>query len=245
MKNVLLKIQYDGSIYQGFQIQKSGMTIQGELEKSIEEITGEKTQIIGCSRTDSGVSARNYILNFKTNTTIPIEKLMYPLNNILPNSIRVFESKEVPMEFHSRYNTKSKTYSYTFINSNIMSPLEHFCAQEKTKLDYSLMKDVINIFIGEHDFKAFMSSGSNVKSTVRTIYSVNLEKNGDKYIFTIEGDGFLYNMVRIIVGTIVYVGQGVLTKEDVKKALLLGDRKYSGKVMPPEGLILEEVKYNL
>ena len=243
MKNIVLRVQFDGRNYYGFQIQNDKKTIQGEIEKALKEITGEEIRVNGCSRTDSGVSARSYYLNFKTNSTIPSDRICHPINDILPMDIRVLESYGVDIDFHARFLVKSKTYSYTLINDKINLPLEPFTSLEKHRLDFETMFDCLEVFKGEHDFKAFMSTGNQVQNTVRKINDISLKKENNKIKLIVNGDGFLYNMVRIIMGTLVYVGQGTLNKEDVIKAIETGERKYSGKVMPPQGLILEEVYY--
>lgn len=243
MKNIVFRIQFDGRDFYGYQIQNDERTVQGEIQRAIKEVLKEDITINGCSRTDSGVSAENYYLNFKSNTSIPENRLMYPVNNILPDSIRILESFSAADDFHARYSAHSKSYIYRFYTGDVELPLEHHASYVKHNLDFDRMQKAAEMIKGVHDFKAFMSSGSSVSSTIREIYEIELTKNNNNYCLRVRGNGFLYNMVRIIAGTLVYVGAGVLTLKDVEMALESGERKYAGKVMPAKGLILENVYY--
>lgn len=243
-KNIKLTIEYDGTNYAGWQIQNNALTVQEKIQEVISKVTGENTQIIGCSRTDSGVHARGFIGNFFTESTIPPERFKYAINNLLPNDIVVIDSREVSLDFHSRYSCKKKTYSYTIINrSDYPAINRNYMHYYNKPLDLDLMKKGSEFLIGTHEFDSFKKAGSSVKSTIRTIYYINIEKHGDYIKFIIKGNGFLYNMVRIIVGTLIEVGTGKVYPEKVREILLAKDRSKAGKSVPPEGLCLEEVFY--
>ena len=242
--NIRLTLEFDGSGFNGWQVQPKGRTVQGEVERAIEEVTGERVRVTGCSRTDAGVHAKQFVLNFPTKTTIPAERLRHPLNNQLAPDIRILESVKVPLAFHARKHALAKTYVYRFINAETEPAIgRHYMTLEKGELDEAAMQAVLPLFVGQHDFKAFMSQGSPVTSTLRTIYEIRLERKNNCYTFSVTGDGFLYNMVRIIVGTLFYVGHGTRTYEDVRRALELGDRDLAGKVAQARGLMLERVIY--
>lgn len=243
-KNIRFTLEFDGTDFNGYQIQDNKRTVQGVIEESLLSLTGEKIRVRGCSRTDSGVHARNYILNFYTDSTIPPEKFLYPMNNILPEDIRIKKSEEVPMDFDSRKNAAAKIYSYRFLNSKVEPVIgRQYISNEKIPLDIEKMKEAVEYFKGEHDFRAFMSQGSEVKGTVRTIYSAELTEKDNLIIITLKGNSFLYNMVRIIAGTLIFIGQGTRTKDDILTALSAGDRSKAGKVAPAKCLTLESVIY--
>ena len=243
--NIRLILEFDGSAFNGWQVQAKGRTVQGEIERAIYEVTGEDTRVTGCSRTDAGVHAKQFVLNFPTRTKIPAERLLYPLNNKLPADIRILESAKVPLVFHARKHALAKTYVYRFINAEIEPAIgRQYISLEKGELDEAAMQAVLPLFLGRHDFKAFMSQGSPVASTVRTIYQVTLNRLGNQYTLSVTGNGFLYNMVRIIVGTLFYVGHGTRSYDDVRRALELGERDLAGKVAQGRGLMLERVIYD-
>ena len=204
MKNILLTIEYDGKDFNGWQKQPNKLNIQGEIERAIEEITGEKVDLIASGRTDAGVHALAQMANFKTNSKLPVEKYPIALNTKLKKSIRIQKAEEVEENFHSRYHCKQKTYRYIINNSgqgsSIYRNLEYFIPN---KLDVEKMQEAVKYFEGEHDFKAFKASGTSSKSSVRTIYKAKVEKQGERIIIELTGNGFLYNMVRIIAGTLV------------------------------------------
>ena len=207
MRNIKLIIEYDGKSFNGWQKQPTKLNIQGEIERAIGEITGEEIKLIGSGRTDAGVNALGQTANFKTNSKIPIEKFPIAINQKLKKSIVIVKAEEVPEDFHSRYNVKSKTYRYTINNSEngsaIYRDMEyHF----PIKLDVKKMKEAAKFFEGEHDFKGFKASGTSSKSSVRTIYKAEVTKEGDRIYIELTGNGFLYNMVRIISGTLLDVG---------------------------------------
>lgn len=244
MRNIKLIIEYDGKCYNGWQKQPDKLNIQGEIEKAILNVTGEQVELIGSGRTDAGVHALGQVANFKTNSTIAIDKFAMAINSQLKESIVIKEAKEVEDRFHSRYNTKKKTYRYIINNSKcgtaIYRNLE-YCFP--AKLDVDKMKQASKYFEGEHDFKAFKASGTSSKSSVRVIYSANVKKDGKKIFIELTGNGFLYNMVRIISGTLLDVGLGKIRPEDIENILKSGDRQKAGKTLPAHGLYLVKVEY--
>lgn len=245
MRNIKLTIEYDGKCYNGWQKQTNKLNIQGEIEKAIYNITKEEVDLIGSGRTDAGVHALGQVANFKTNSEISIEKLPLAINSQLKNSIVIKEAEEVDERFHSRYNAKHKTYRYIINNSKcgtaIYRNLEY---SYPFKLDVEKMKQASKYFEGEHDFKAFKSSGTSSKNSVRTIYKAIVKQDGEKIIIELTGNGFLYNMVRIISGTLLDVGLGKIKPEEIPEIIESKDRRRAGKTLPPYGLYLVEVKYN-
>lgn len=244
MRNIKLMIEYDGTNYFGWQKQKLGHTLQGTIEKAINKLTGEDIELIGSSRTDSGVHAKGYVANFKTNSTIPADSFREAINTKLPADIVILKSSEVGLEFHSRYNSKGKTYTYTILNSDIPTAIgRNYAYHLRGKFNIENMEETCKYFIGTHDFKAFKSDGSSVKTTVRTISDLHIELDKNYIKFLITGDGFLYNMVRIIVGTLLQVGRGKKSPLDVKRLIDTKERKGVGMCVPALGLVLEEVFY--
>jgi tRNA pseudouridine38-40 synthase len=244
MRNIKLTIEYDGKSFGGWQKQPNKLNIQGEIERAIEEITGEKVDLIGSGRTDSGVNSLGQVANFKTNSEIDIEKFPYAINSKLKKSIVIKKAEEVPERFHSRYSVHSKTYRYTINNSKfgtaIYRDMEyHF----PMKLDEVKMQEAAKYFEGEHDFKAFKASGTSSKSSVRIIYKADVKREGDRIFIELTGNGFLYNMVRIISGTLVDVGIGKIEPEEIKNIIEDKDRSKAGKTLPARGLCLVEVNY--
>ena len=244
MKNIKLTIEYDGSNYFGWQKQNNKETVQETIERAILAVTGEKINLTGSSRTDTGVHAKGMVANFKTNTSIPPNKIKFALNNKLPDDIVIINSEEVSEDFHSRYNSKGKTYCYTIINRRDRLALgRNYAYQFKWDLDIERMKSACKYFLGEHDFCAFMSSGSSVKTTVRTINELYIENNKDEIKIFISANGFLYNMVRIIVGTLIMVGIGKISDKDIINIIESKDRTKAGACVPANGLTLEKVYY--
>lgn len=245
MRNIKLTIEYDGKCYNGWQKQPNKLNIQGEIERAIYNITKEEIDLIGSGRTDAGVHALGQVANFKTNSEISIEKLPLAINSQLKNSIVIKEAEEVDERFHSRYNAKHKTYRYIINNSKcgtaIYRNLEY---SYPFKLDVEKMKQASKYFEGEHDFKAFKSSGTSSKNSVRTIYKAIVKQEGEKIIIELTGNGFLYNMVRIISGTLLDVGLGKIRAEEIPEIIESKDRQRAGKTLPAHGLYLVEVKYD-
>ena len=244
MRNIKLTIEYDGKDFDGWQKQQNKLNIQGEIERAIQSITGEEVNLIASGRTDAGVHALAQVANFKTNSNLPIEKFAVAINSKLKKTIRIQKAEEVEERFHSRYNCKKKTYRYIINNtkqgSAIYRNLEYYMPM---KLDVQKMKDAIKYFEGEHDFKGFKSSGTSSKSSVRTIYKTSIECKGGRIIIELTGNGFLYNMVRIIAGTLVDVGIGKIEPEEILKIIESKDRTRAGKTLPPYGLYLVKVEY--
>ncbi len=246
MRNIKITIEYDGKNFAGWQIQPKKESIQETIQNALKEITGEDIEITASGRTDAGVHALNQVANFKTNSTIETTKIPYALNSKLPNSIVIKSAEEVEERFHSRYNCTEKTYKYIINNNEFPSALNRYREfHMPQKLDFEAMKEATSYFIGEHDFAGFKSSGgAPKKTTIRTIKKATITKSKDNRI-TIEltGDGFLYNMVRIISGTIVDVGLGKIKAQDIPEIIESKDRKKAGKTLPPHGLYLVNVKY--
>ena len=232
-------------IFGGWQKQPNKLNIQGEIERAIEMITGEKVDLIASGRTDAGVHSLGQVANFKTQSNLPIEKFAVAINSKLKKSIRVLNAEEVDLRFHSRYNCKQKTYRYIINNSvhgsAIYRNLEYYVP---VKLDIDEMKKAIKYFEGEHDFKGFKASGTSSKSSIRIIYSTNIINENDRIIIELTGNGFLYNMVRIIAGTLVDVGLGKIKAETIPEIIESKDRQKAGKTLPPQGLYLVKVEYN-
>lgn len=244
MRNIRLIIEYDGKDFNGWQKQPNKLNIQGEIERAISEITGEEIDLIASGRTDAGVHAIAQSANFKTNSNIPVEKIPIAINTKLKQSIRIKSAEEVDERFHSRYNCKQKTYKYVINNGNTASALyrnmEYFVPE---KLNVESMKKAVKYFEGEHDFSGFKASGTSSKSSVRKIYKTSVTKDGDRIIIELTGNGFLYNMVRIIAGTLVEVGLDKIQPEDIPEIINSKDRTRAGKTLPPQGLYLVKVEY--
>lgn len=244
MRNIKLIIEYNGKNFNGWQKQPNKLNIQGELEKVIGEITGEEIDLIASGRTDAGVHSFGQTANFKTNSKLDIEKFPIAINSKIKKSIVVKSAEEVEERFHSRYSVKSKKYRYVINNSKygtaIYRELEFMIPQ---KLNVEDMKKAAKYFEGEHDFKGFKASGTSSKSSVRTIYKAEIIQNGDRINIELTGNGFLYNMVRIIAGTLIDVGLGKINPNDIPEIIESKDRKRAGRTLPPHGLYLVEVNY--
>lgn len=244
--NICLIISYLGSNYYGFQKQKNVNTIQGVLEESLKKLFNKEINTIGCSRTDAGVHAKNYYCNFHVEScNIPFLNIRKALNSYLPYDIRILNCFEVNESFHSRYSATKKQYVYKIFNGEVLSPFNYFDHMHfKHPLDFSKMQKACKYFEGEHDFKAFATKGSSVKSTIRTIYQSNLEKNNNVITYRVLGNGFLYNMVRIIVGTLIMVGQNRINYEEIPNIIKVGERNKAGFVSESKGLSLEKIYYD-
>ena len=245
MRNIKITIEYDGKNFPGWQSQPGKVSIQTEIEKAIHEITGEEVALIASRRTDAGVHALGQVANFHTNTKIEISKIPYAINSKLPNSIVVKDAVEVDERFHARYNCKLKTYRYIINNNEFPSALNRYREFHLPyKLNYPDMEKAIKYFEGEHDFKAFKSSGGNAKkTTVRTLTDCNIKKEDGRIYIELTGNGFLYNMVRIISGTILDVGLGKIKADDIPEIINSGIRERAGRTLPPHGLYLVKVNY--
>lgn len=246
MKRVKLTIAYDGTNYCGWQIQPNGITIEEVVNKALSKLTGEKIVVIGASRTDSGVHAMGNVAVFDTETTIPANRIAMAVNRILPEDIVVMQSEEVALDFHPRYCDCEKIYEYHIVNTRIPIPTKrltnYFVSYE---LDIDKMREGATYLVGEHDFASFCNIKTDVESTVRTVKELEILKNGDEITIRIRGNGFLYNMVRIIVGTLIRVGRGFYQPEQVKEILEAKNRKAAGVTAPPHALMLMEIRYNM
>jgi len=245
LKNFKLTIEYDGSSCSGWQRQKNGRTIQGEIEKALFTMTGKKVIVIGSGRTDAGVHAFGQVANFHCDTKLTPEVFLKGLNSLLSDDIVIRESCEVDEKFHARYDAKSKIYKYGILNRNISAAV---CRQYawfiRKELDREAMRSAISHILGTHDFKAFEGAGSPRATTVRCVMNAALvEKGHNHLVFEIEADGFLRFMVRNIVGTLVDVGLCRITPDDIKQILLSKDRNLAGATAPPQGLFLMQVTY--
>ena len=245
MRNIKLTIEYDGKEFNGWQKQPNKLNIQGEIEKAIKQITGEEVDLTASGRTDAGVHALGQVANFKTNSELPIEKFPIALNANIKKSIVIKSAEEIEERFHSRLTCKRKTYRYVINNSKYGTAIyRNLETHIPMKLDIQKMQQAVKYFEGEHDFKAFKASGTSSKSSVRTIYKAEVIDAGNERIYIeLTGNGFLYNMVRIIAGTLVDVGLGKIEPEDIKEIIKSQKRENAGKTLPPQGLYLVEVEY--
>ncbi len=245
MRNIKLTIEYDGKDFNGWQKQPNKLNIQGTIEQAIKLITGEEVDLMASGRTDAGVHAFGQVANFKTNSNIPTEKIAIALNSNLKKSIRIISAEEVDERFHSRLTCKKKTYRYIINNSEFSSAIyRNLEAHIPQKLDIEKMKEAVKYFEGEHDFKAFKASGTSSKSSVRTIYKAEvIQMPNNRIYIELTGNGFLYNMVRIIAGTLVDVGIGKIKPEDIRNIIESKDRALAGKTLQPNGLYLVSVYY--
>lgn len=244
MRNIKLILQYDGTGYHGFQIQPSVITVQGVLEAAVKKLTNEDIRVYGCSRTDAGVHAVKYCAGFKFDLPIPAERIAMVLNNMLPDDIRILSSEEVGEDFHPRFSTVSKKYVYTINTSPDAGVFtRNFEWQFPKTLNVDAMKCAAGYIIGEHDFKSFMTTGPEMESTVREVYSLDIEQHGSIIKIYINADGYLYNMVRIITGTLVAVGEGRIEPHSLSEIIDKKDRNFAGPTAPPQGLALYEIYY--
>ena len=244
MKRIKLVTAYDGTNYHGSQIQNNGETIEGVLKMELSSLLKEDIQIIGASRTDAGVHARGNVFVFDTESRIPPEKFTYALNARLPEDIRIQDSEEVPLTFHPRHQDTVKTYEYRVLNRKLPLPEyrlhTHFTYEA---LNIEKMQQACKFFIGEYDFASFCAAGAQVESTVREIYDLHVKKEGDLITISVTGNGFLYNMVRIIAGTLLKVGSGQFEPEDMEGIIQGRDRSLAGPTAPAKGLTLIEIRY--
>lgn len=247
MRNIKLVLAYDGTSYCGYQKQRgSGLpTIQGCLEEALATLAHAPVPVTGAGRTDAGVHARGQVVNFATgNWAIPTARVVPALNSVLPHDIAALEAVEAPPDFHARYSAKSKTYTYTIHHSPVRSPfLRHYAYHLPYPLDVAGMAEAARVLVGEHDFAAFQAAGRPVRSAVRTIYSADVASDGTLVRCTIRGSGFLYQMVRIIVGTLLEIGRGRRSPQAMRDILALRDRSKAGPTAPPHGLCMEQVEY--
>lgn len=245
MKRIKLTIAYDGTNYCGWQVQPNGITVEEVVNRALKKLTGEEILVIGASRTDSGVHALGNVAVFDSETTIPPERIAMALNQRLPDDIVIVRSEEVLPDFHPRYCDCIKTYEYHIINTKIPVPTKrltnYFVSYE---LNIEHMRQAASYLVGEHDFVSFCNVRTDVENTVRTVTALDVLADGDEITIRIAGNGFLYNMVRIIVGTLLRVGRGFYEPEKVKEILEAKDRKAAGVTAPAHGLMLVGIDYS-
>ncbi|NQT46992.1 MAG: tRNA pseudouridine(38-40) synthase TruA [Candidatus Omnitrophica bacterium] len=244
MRNIKLTIEYDGTDYSGWQSQPCAKTVQGTIEKALKDITQENLKLTSCSRTDKGVHARAHIANFKTSSRIPATQIQRALNAKLPEDISISEAKEVPLKFHAQRDVKRRIYHYSILNQKFNRPItKRFSYHMPYRLDFNLMRREARALIGRHDFKAFQAKDNRERSSIRRIKKIVLIRMGDFIDIEMEADGFLYNMARIVVGTLIEIGRGKFPPGSMKKILKSRDRTKAGPTVPPMGLILSKVIY--
>ena len=244
MRNIALRLSYDGSAYHGWQVQKNEISVAETLETALTKICGHPVKTVGCGRTDAGVHALRYCANFRTDCRIPIDRFPLAVNSRLPGDISVSDAVEAPEDFNAIGSCLKKEYIYRILNSAVPDPfLQKRACFYPQRLDLSLMQQAARAFEGTHDFKAVRSLGTETKTTVRTVYWCRAEKEGDLITMSICADGFLYNMCRAMVGTMVYASYGKLLPEEIPGLLQIGDRRLTGPTMPPQGLYLNRVWY--
>ena len=243
-RRIRLIVQYDGKNYVGWQLQENGVSVQQRLNEAILAVTGETIQLHGSGRTDSGVHARAQVAHFDTNARMPANKFAIAMNMRLPRDIRVLYSEEAPEEFHARFSAKNKTYRYTL---QLGPHADVFCRDTAlhihTELTFDRMQAAAQDALGEHDFFAFMSAGSKLEHTVRTIFRSEWSQCGQFYYYDVSANGFLYNMVRILVGTMLEIGSGKLPQDAIARAINSKNRSDAGPTAPPQGLALMRVQY--
>lgn len=244
MKRYRLTVAYDGTNYHGWQEQSNGITIESVLNETLSKVLKEDIIVIGASRTDAGVHAYGNIAVFDSETRIPADKICYAVNPYLPQDIRIVKSEKVPEDFHPRFTTSRKTYEYHIRNTRISMPTQRLYAhQVMVPLDVEAMREAGKYMIGTHDFKCFCAAKAQVKTTVRTVLDVRVKEQGDEIIVEVEGEGFLYNMVRIITGTLIKAGHHVFPPEYVKEIIASKDRRNAGETVPAKGLFLQKIEY--
>lgn len=245
MRNIGLAIRFDGSAYHGWQRQVGALSIQQVMEEAAAKVVGKQVTVAGCGRTDAGVHALRYICNFHASTNIPIDKMPFALNSVLPCDIRCMEAWEAEERFHAQFSAKGKQYRYLIDNRRIGDVFlrDRTWNYRYANLDVEAMQRACGPFVGEHDFAAFCASGSQAASTVRRIYSLTLDWRDGLLVMDVHGNGFLYNMVRIIVGTLVCVGCGKIDAGDIPDIIDTKIRKRAGITAPPQGLYLKDVFY--
>ncbi|MFH1798947.1 MAG: tRNA pseudouridine(38-40) synthase TruA [Candidatus Omnitrophota bacterium] len=244
MRNIKLTIAYDGTNYKGWQAQKNGLAVQEVIEGALTKICQKRCRVYGASRTDAGVHARGQSANFKTLSTIPLAKIPKAFNSFLPRDVAIIRAEEVTPDFHAQFNAKAKHYRYYIFNSIQRDPFkEKYSWNMPYKLNTPLMKKEAKALLGKHDFKSFQAKDKRQRTSVREIFNITIKKRESFLIIDIEGDGFLYNMARNIVGTLVEIGRGYFPPGSMKRVLINKDRALAGPTAPAKGLFLMEVKY--
>ena len=244
MRTLLFSIAYDGRNYHGFQVQKNAVTVEQVFQDAIEVVFGSRLPVKGCSRTDSGVHANQFCISMETQSRIPCNKAVLAMNSNLPSDIAVTSCREVPEGFHARYSCIGKEYLYRILNRPARDPFSHHLALHYPyPLDVETLHKACQDFTGYYDFSAFCSSGSSVEDTRRTIFQASVKRNGDFVEFLVSGDGFLYNMVRIMTGTLLEISRGDIPSDSIPEIIASCDRRRAGVTAPPWGLYLNRVFY--
>lgn len=244
LRNLKLTIAYKGTNYHGFQKQKNAITVQEILETTLSKLLNENVNIYGCSRTDSGVHANDYCVSLYTQKMVPNNKFIRGLNSYLPSDISILDCEDVDLDFHARYSCKAKEYLYLIHNSESKNPFAKDLEYHYNRpLDIEMIKRASEFLVGTHDFKSFCSYNNEKVNTTRTIYYIDIKKDINTVKILVKGDGFLYNMVRIIIGTLLYVNEGKIKVDYIPEILKLKDRKYAGKTAQSHGLYLNKVYY--
>lgn len=246
MRNLKVTMAYNGTAYHGYQRQNNANSIQQTVEEAIETLTGKSCVINGCSRTDTGVHAREFVFNFHTDNNIPCAGFIKGMNALLPDDIAILSCEEAAEDFHARFDSKGKEYLYRIHCSPVRDVFaQHLSLSYPYSLDIDKMKSAAELICGTHDFAAFCKAEAkeHLATTVRTVYSIDISQDNDYVNITVSGNGFLHNMVRIIVGTLIYISEAKRSNEDIKKALETGDRECAGKTVAPCGLYLNKVFY--
>ena len=245
MRNIALKLKYDGSAYHGWQVQKTDVSVAETLERALGKVCGHTVKTVGCGRTDAGVHALRYCANFRTDCAIPVDRIPLAVNARLPGDIAVTDACEAPEDFNAIGSCIQKEYVYKILNSSIRDPfLDKRVCFYPQRLDFARLEAAGRAFEGTHDFRAVRSVGTETKTTVRTVYWCRTERDGDLISIYVCANGFLYNMVRAIVGTMVYAAYGKLEPEEIPGLLETGDRRLTGPTMPPQGLYMNRVWYD-
>ena len=245
MRNIALRLRYDGSRYHGWQVQKNAVTVAQTLEEALAKVCKEDIRVTGCGRTDAGVHALRYCANFRTDSSIPVDRIPLAVNARLPEDIAVTGAVEAEEEFNAILSCRKKEYIYKILNSRIPDPFlsQRVCFWPQN-LDIAMIAEAAEAFVGTHDFRAVRSLGTETRTTVRTVWWCRAEKEGDLITISICADGFLYNMCRAMVGTMVYAAYGKLLPSEIPELLEKGDRRLTGPTMPPQGLYLNRVWYD-
>lgn len=244
MRNIALILTYAGTAYHGWQVQPSDITVGETMEKACARVVGHRVHMTGCGRTDAGVHAKVYVANFRTESAIPVDRLPYALNTHLPNDIVVTDAREMPESFNAIGSCVRKEYTYLIYNSRIRDPFYVNRAWFYPKhLDEAVMQAAADQFVGTHDFAAVRSVGTNVRSTVRTVYYYNVERTGELLRLRVCANGFLYNMARAMAGTLVWAAEGKIAPETLGGILCSGDRTAAGPTVPPDGLYMTQLWY--
>lgn len=244
MRRLIITIQYDGSNYHGWQVQSNALTVQEVFQNAVEKVFGRRLDVKGCSRTDAGVHANMYVLTLDTDMNISNDGVIFALNSHLPKDVAVIDCSEGDFDFHPRYSCKSKEYVYKLYNGKIRNPfLSDYAFYYRYPIDADYLNEQAQAFVGTYDYSGFCSAKSDVEDTVRTVKSFSVTRQGDMVYFRVEADGFLYNMVRIMVGTLLFVSEGKIEKDELNDVILSKDRKRAGKTAPPQGLYLNKAVY--